>query len=98
MTEAVAQGVAGTIMAPPCLPEFPIGASSGTYDQTLQLGVASSYNPDFVAAHSNSVALAANSLFNELGTGRAYFNLQTDAYPGGGIADFLKPAPGRLRS
>ena len=34
----------------PTFPDFPLGATSGTYDHTLDLTLASSYNPAFVTA------------------------------------------------
>jgi hypothetical protein len=46
----------------PTFPVFPMGVTSGTYDQTLDLTMASSYNPDFITAEGGTVAGAEAAL------------------------------------
>jgi len=42
----------------PTFPGFPLGVTSGSYDQTFDLTNAGSYNPDFITAHGGTVLCA----------------------------------------
>ena len=90
-------GVATTL---PSFAMFPLGVTSGTYDKTLDLLSASTYNPAFITAAGGTLALAEAQLLSGLATGSSYFNIHTSAYPGGEIRGFLVaapiPAPGEL--
>jgi hypothetical protein len=93
LTALVGQGAAEPATALPSLPEFPSGQAEGAYDQTLQVAFAAAYNPDFIAAHGNTVATAANALFSGMSAGRTYISLETEAFPEGEIRGFLLPVP-----
>ena len=77
----------------PTFPNFPLGVTSGTYDQTLDMTLASSYNPAFITAAGGSVALAETRLFTNLFTGTEYLNIHTTEFPAGEIRGFLRPVP-----
>jgi hypothetical protein len=82
----------------PAFPGFPLGVGilSGTDDFTLDLTLASSYNPAFVAMFAN-VAAAEAAFINGLETGRTYLNIHTTAAPGGEIRGFVVvPEPGTI--
>lgn len=81
-------GVATTV---PSFPGFPLGVTSGTYDQTFDTTQASSYNPAFVAA-SGSVSNAEAALFASIANETAYFNIHTSVFGGGEIRGFLTVA------
>ncbi len=68
---------------------FPIGVTSGTYDHTFDMTLASSYNPAFVTAHGGTVATAEAALADALAAGEAYLNIHTTNFPGGEIRGFL---------
>jgi hypothetical protein len=91
-TPAAGTGTAGVATTTPTFTAFPTGVTSGTYDMTLDMTLASSYNPSFVTANGGTTASAETILFAGIDLGKAYFNIHTSAYPGGEIRGFLAPA------
>jgi hypothetical protein len=92
-------GTAGIATTTPSFLGFPIGVSSGSYDFTYDLALASSYNPAFIAAQGGSATSAGSALFAGLAAGRSYLNIHTSTYPSGEIRGFLQqevPEPGSL--
>ena len=71
---------------------FPLGVHSGTYDHSFDMGLATSYNPAFVAA-KGGVSGAFSALIAGMETGNAYFNIHTTSFPGGEIRGLLTPIP-----
>ncbi len=88
------QGTAGVMTPTPSFPGLPHGGTFGTYDRTLDLTLASSYNAAFITASGGTVGQAMNRLIQSLDEGRAYLNVHTTAFPGGEIRGFFVPAPG----
>lgn len=92
---------AGVATPVPSFPGFPSGVTSGTYDQTFALGLASSYNPAFVTSNGGTVSGAMSALLAGLDAGMAYLNIHTSSpagtpqlgFPGGEIRGFLQPVP-----
>lgn len=80
-------GTAGVATTTPTFAGFPLGVTAGTYDNTLDLGLATSYNPAFVTAHS-TIAGAAAFIVASLANGTAYWNVHSTAFPGGEIRGF----------
>ena len=80
-------GTAG-VAAP--TPGFPTGVTSGTYDQTFDMTLASSYNAAYVTANGGSTATAFAALSSAIATGRAYVNIHTSTFGGGEIRGFLQ--------
>jgi hypothetical protein len=66
--------------------------TSGTYDNTLDLTQASSYNPAFVTAEG-SVPNAEAALLAGIAAGEAYLNIHSTVVPGGEIRGFLALVP-----
>lgn len=83
---------AGVATQTPTFVGFPLGVTFGTYDQTFDMTLASSYNPAFVTAQG-SIGNAFNALAAGLDGGNAYLNIHTDKFPGGEIRGFLHPVP-----
>ena len=83
-------GVATTV---PAFPGFPLGVTSGTYDNVLDLTLASSYNPAFITAQGGTVAGAEAALIRGIENGETYLNIHTSKFPGGEIRSFLTPSP-----
>jgi hypothetical protein len=83
-------GVATTV---PAFPGFPLGVTSGTYDNVLDLTLASSYNPAFITAQGGTVAGAEAALIRGIENGETYLNIHTTNFPGGEIRNFLTPSP-----
>lgn len=92
-TPAPGSGTAGVATTTPTFPGFPLGVTSGTYDQTFNLTLASSYNPVFVTANGGSVSAAEAALISGIRSGSAYLNIHTTVVPGGEIRGFLQAAP-----
>jgi hypothetical protein len=78
----------------PAFPEFPLGVTSGTYPvHTLDLTMASSYNPAFIDAHGMNVAQAEADLIAGILGDQSYLNIHTVNNMGGEIRAQLVPAP-----
>jgi hypothetical protein len=75
---------------------FPLGVTSGAFDQTLDLTLASSWNPAFVTANGGTAAGAEAAFVSGLNAGDAYFNIHTarpNGFPGGEIRGFYTTTP-----
>jgi len=83
-------GVATTV---PSFAGFPAGVTSGTYNQTLDLTLASSYNPAFVSANGGNTAGAETALLAGMAADDSYLNIHTTAFPGGEIRGYLLASP-----
>ena len=75
---------------------FPLGVQSGTFDQTLDLTLATTYNPQYVTDNGGTVAGAEAALKLALDEVKAYFNIHTTTFSSGEIRGFpvLVPEPG----
>lgn len=82
-------GTAGVMTPLPSFPGFPSGVTSGSYDQTFDMTLASSYNPSFVTANGGTVSGALNAITAALDNGKAYLNIHTSAFSGGEIRGFF---------
>lgn len=90
-------GTAGVATTVPTFPGFPLGVTSGTYEQLFDTSSASTYNPAFVTANGGTVAGAEAVLASSLAEGRAYLNIHTTLFPAGEIRGFLAvPEPATL--
>jgi len=90
---APATGTAGVATPVPTFPGFPSGVTSGTYTNTFDLTLASSYNPAFINANGGTVEGARLAFLNGLQNGLTYFNIHSNAFPGGEIRGQLQPVP-----
>jgi len=88
-----APGNVGVATAVPSFPGFPLGVTSGTYDQTFDMLDSASYNPAFLTASGGTAADAESALFEGIETGMAYLNIHTTLHPGGEIRGFFAPVP-----
>ncbi|MES2461126.1 MAG: CHRD domain-containing protein [Armatimonadota bacterium] len=86
-------GAVGVATQTPTFPGFPAGVTAGTYDQTFDMTLASSYNPAFVTANGGTALTARDALFAGIAGQRAYVNIHTTQFPGGEIRGFLVAAP-----
>ena len=85
-------GVATTV---PAFPGFPLGTTSGTYIDTLDLTNSASYNPAFVTAEGG-LPQAEAALIAGLENGQTYITIHTTQNPGGEIRAALTPEPTTL--
>jgi hypothetical protein len=84
---------AGVATTTPSLVGFPLGVTSGTYSNTLDLTAASSYNPAFITANGGTTAGAESALVAAIAGGQAYWNIHSSSSPGGEIRGFFVPVP-----
>lgn len=77
----------------PTFPGFPLGVTTGTYLQTFDLTLASTYNPAFITAHGGTVAGAQAAFIAGLTSGQTYLNIHTVQFPGGEIRGQLQAVP-----
>jgi hypothetical protein len=88
---------AGVATTTPTFAGFPLGVSSGTFDNTLDMTLASSYNASFISANGGTTASAETALFSSIAAGTSYLNIHTTTFPGGEIRGFLAvPEPASL--
>jgi hypothetical protein len=82
----------------PSFPGFPLGVTSGTFDNTFDMTSAASYNPAFITAHGDTVSGAFAALLTGLNDGQAYINVHSMRFPTGEIRGILEltPLPGAL--
>ncbi len=92
-TAVALTGVASVATAVPTFPGFPSGVTSGSYDATFDMTLASSYRAGFITSSGGTTALAEAVLFSAIEDGKAYLNIHTSLYPGGEIRGFLVPVP-----
>jgi len=83
----------GVATAIPALPGFPLGVTSGTFDQTFSLTDAAFYNPAFVTANGGTVAGAEATLVAGIEAEHAYFNIHSPTDPSGEIRSQLFQVP-----
>jgi CHRD domain/PEP-CTERM motif len=79
----------------PTFMNFPLGVTSGTYNNggaAFDMTLASSYNPAFVTANGGTALSAFAALEAGLVAGDAYLNIHTTEFPGGEIRGFLLAA------
>lgn len=88
-----APGNVGVATPTPTFPGFPAGITSGTYSQSFDLTLASSFRSGFITANGGTPASAAMALANGLAAGQAYLNIHSTFSPGGEIRGFFTPVP-----
>jgi hypothetical protein len=85
-------GTAGVATVVPTFTGFPGATTSGTYSHLFDTTLASTFNPAFVAAHTD-VTTAFAFLLAGLNDGKAYLNIHSSVFPGGEIRGFLAETP-----
>ena len=83
----------GVATQTPTFSGFPLGVTSGTYDNQFDLTQASSWNAPFITANGGTTAGAEAAFFAALQSGRAYLNVHTNFAPGGEIRGALAAVP-----
>ena len=92
-TAAPLTGAVGVATHTPSFVGFPLGVTSGTFDNTYDTSAASTWNAAFITANGGTPLGAEATLFAGLSAGKAYLNIHTTFAPGGEIRGFLVPEP-----
>ena len=86
-------GTGGVATTTPTFAGFPLGVTSGTYVNVLNLAAATSYNPSYITANGGTPATAEIALANAMSSGRTYWNIHSTSFGGGEIRGFITAAP-----
>ncbi len=86
-------GTVGVATMVPNFAGFPLGVTSGAYDASFDLTMASSFNANFINNNGGTPASAEQALIAGMSAGRSYFNVHSTSFPGGEIRGFLVPVP-----
>lgn len=92
-TPSPGTGTAGVATTTPTFAGFPLGVTSGSYVNTLDLTQMSSYNPAYVTANGGTTASAEAALVAALAADEAYLNIHSSSFGGGEIRGFLLAVP-----
>ena len=92
-TALAGDGTAGVATTTPSFAGFPSGVTAGSYDNTLDMTLASSYRAGYITSNGGTTALAFIALKQAIIDGKAYLNIHSSAFPGGEIRTFLTPVP-----
>ena len=95
-TASPGSGTAAVATTTPYFAGFPIGVTSGTHNNTLDMTQTSSYNPTYITGNGGTTAGAEAALLGAMLADEAYLNIHTTVVPGGEIRGFLTlvPEPG----
>lgn len=92
-TAVAGTGTASVATQVPNFTGFPLGVTSGSYSQSFDLTLTSSYNSTFVSNNGGTASSAEAALFSAINGGKAYLNIHTSTFGGGEIRGFLTPVP-----
>ncbi|MGH9942497.1 MAG: CHRD domain-containing protein [Pyrinomonadaceae bacterium] len=84
---------AGVATTTPTFPGFPAGVTAGSYLQTFDLTLASTYRAGFITANGGTVAGAQAAFLAGLQGGLTYFNIHSNLFPNGEIRGQLQAVP-----
>jgi hypothetical protein len=87
------QGTAGVATTTPTFVGFPMAVLAGEFHNTLDLTLASSWNPTYVTNNGGTTATAEAAFAAALASGRSYWNIHSGKFPGGEIRGFLQLVP-----
>jgi hypothetical protein len=92
-------GNVGVATPTPTFPGFPAGVTGGSYQNTFDMTLASSWSAAFLAANGGSTAAAELAFISGIAEGRAYLNIHSSFAQGGEIRGFFEqtavvPEPG----
>jgi hypothetical protein len=89
---AAAVANVGIALGSPSLFGFPLGVTSGNYNQVIDLTDSAMWSATFVT-NQGGLAQAEAALAAALENGRTYWNVHTTMFPGGEIRGFAVPEP-----
>jgi len=91
-TAVAGTGTASVATTTPTYAGFPLGVTSGTYDNVFDMTQSTSYNPSYVTANGGTTASAEAALAAAIAAGKAYLNIHSSVVSGGEIRGFWTAA------
>ena len=88
-TAVAGDGTAPVAVTPGTLPNFPVGVTAGSYDEVIDLDLASSFTGGFVTLGGGTLAGARDLLLASFSSGVAYLNVHSETFRGGEIRGFI---------
>lgn len=95
-TATPGEGGAQVATVVPTFPDFPLGVTAGTYDESFDLSsfeLSDNWNPAFSIANGFTRESVMAAFIAGVEAGRAYFNVHSSTFPGGEIRGFLVLVP-----
>lgn len=86
-------GTAGVATTTPNFTGFPLGVTSGSYNNSFDMTLSSSYNASFITNNGGTTATAFATLLAAANNGQAYLNIHSSTFGGGEIRGFLTAVP-----
>jgi hypothetical protein len=86
-------GTSGIAIGNPSLAGFGLGATSGSYSNTLDMTLVGNWNNTFLSNNGGSPATAEPAFISFANQGRAYWNIHSTTFGGGEIRGFLTLVP-----
>ena len=92
-TTSPGTGSTGVATQTPSFVNFPLGVTSGTFTDSFDTTLATTWNAAFITANGGTTAGAEAALAAGLAADEAYFNIHTTSFTGGEILGFLTAVP-----
>jgi hypothetical protein len=86
-------GTGGVATTVPTFTGFPSGVTSGTYDHTFDMLLASSWNPAYITANGGTAASAWSVFQTKIASELTYLNIHTTNFGGGELRANLTVVP-----
>ena len=83
----------GVASQTPSFSGFPLGVTAGSYDNTFDMTLASSYNASFITANGGTVGGAWTALLGKMASGLTYLNVHSSTFGGGELRADLRLVP-----
>lgn len=87
------QGTVGVATTTPSFAGFPTGVFAGEFHNTLDMTLASSWNPTYVTNNGGTTAGAEAAFASALASGKSYWNIHSQRNQPGEIRGFLQLVP-----
>lgn len=86
-------GTAGVATMTPSFSGFPLGVTAGSFDNTYDMTLSTSFNASYITGNGGTPATAWSALQTQMSQGRSYLNIHSSTFGGGEIRGILVPVP-----
>lgn len=92
-TAVALAGTAGVATQTSTFSGFPSGVTTGSYSNSFDMSLSSSYNPSYITANGGTPLSAFAALKSAADNGKAYWNIHSSAFGGGEIRGLFAEVP-----